>query len=72
MRFVIALALCCAASAAFGQPNAVVAQASAQDLCYWAGVPYSTGARLRTTDAEQDPHVVYHYFICRDGGWTQQ
>ena len=71
MRFVIALALCCTASAAFGQPN-VVAQATAQGLCYWAGVPYSTGARLRSSDAEQDPHVVYRYFICRDGHWSAQ
>ena len=71
MRVFIALALCCASPAAFAQPNAV-AQASAENLCYWAGVPYSTGARLRSSDAEQDQHVVYRYFICHDGVWSSR
>ncbi len=71
MRVSIILALCCVASVAFAQPDAAV-QAAGQNLCYWAGVPYSTGARLSTSDLERDPHVMARYFVCRDGAWKAQ
>ena len=71
MRILFALGLCCVASVAVAQPN-VVAQAGNENYCYWAGVPYSTGARLSTSDLERDPHVMGRFFVCHNGAWTQQ
>ena len=43
-----------------------------QELCYWGGVPYSGGARVRTLDGDHDPHVTYQVLICKDGNWLQE
>lgn len=41
-------------------------------LCYWSGVPYSGGARIRAPQADPDPHVGYQLFTCQNGVWTQE
>ena len=43
-----------------------------QELCYWGGVPYSVGARIRSTEAEHDPHVAYRVLTCKDGTWLPE
>lgn len=43
-----------------------------QPLCYWGGVPYSAGARIRTPQTDPDPHVSYQLFTCQNGVWTHE
>jgi hypothetical protein len=45
--------------------------ALSQDVCYWAGVPYSVGARILAPQSDRDPHVIVPSFICRAGTWAQ-
>jgi hypothetical protein len=42
-----------------------------QDVCYWAGAPYSSGARISIAGANHDPHIVAQYFTCHGGTWAQ-
>ena len=45
--------------------------ALSQDVCYWAGVPYSVGARILAPPIDRDPHVIVQSFTCRAGSWAQ-
>jgi len=45
--------------------------ALSQDTCYWGGVPYSAGARIRSPQQDRDPHVITQYFTCQNGAWAQ-
>lgn len=51
-------------------PNATTALDLA--LCYWGGVPYSGGARVRAPQAGADPYVSYQLFTCQNGVWTRE
>ena len=45
--------------------------ALSQDTCFWGGVPYSAGARIRGPLQDRDPHVIAQYFTCHNGTWAQ-
>lgn len=45
--------------------------ALSQDVCYWAGAPYSAGARILAPQEDRDPHVISQSFTCRGGAWAQ-
>jgi hypothetical protein len=76
------LAACCAvsfdAAVALAQQSRTPPQfvlnattALSQDVCYWAGAPYSAGARILAPHEDRDPHVIIQSFICRGGTWAQ-
>ncbi len=41
------------------------------NICYWAGAPYSSGAQIRLPERDRDPHTSFQFFTCHAGNWTR-
>ena len=42
------------------------------NICYWAGAPYSSGAQIRLPERDRDPHTSFQFFTCHAGNWTRE
>jgi hypothetical protein len=43
-----------------------------ENICYWAGAPYSGGAQIRLPERDRDPHIGFQFFTCHEGNWTRE